>query len=403
MSRARRAELGRSAAPGYCQLMPAESPPPDVSTSPMTAEADTAGVETKPSGTRRIVNILGAVLVGVVLPVVAVGALVGHFGASAMFLGLLLGVLGSKLGGTRRMLYLAPALGVAAGLGAGTAYGWWWAALLTVLAVITGGGIGVGWFPPLLMLPIAATFATALSSAEDAVIYGIIAAIGTLYGVVLARRFGAPQVVEGERRSLGQTTALAVVSGIAVGGAAAIGVAFEWSQPYWVPEPILLLTVYILLGKRERIREKAIGTAVGAMATVPVAILAPSPELTAVIVTVAFLLALTQLKRYWLYYSLYTFAIVLALAAPAQVATEAKERGSEILIGIGLLVVALAILNALATRLSKRDPQPELREHDATVLVSSESGHVGRRQRDACCGRAASAEDDDTIATASSA
>ncbi len=63
--------------------------------------------------------------------------------------------------------------------------------------------------------------------------------------------------------------------------------------------------MYILLGKRERIREKAIGTAVG-------------------------------------------------------VATEAKERGSESLIGIGLLVVALAILNALATWLAKRDPQPEL-------------------------------------------
>jgi MFS family permease len=309
-----------------------------------------------------MIQILAAVLVAVVLPVVVVGAFVGHFGASALFLGLLLGVLGSKLGGTRRMLYLAPAIGVAAGLGAGSAYGWWWVALLAGLSVVAGGGIGFGWLPPLVLLPLAATFATALSSAEDAVIYGVIAALGTLYGVVITRRFGAPQVVEGERLPLGQAAVVAIVFGIAVAGAAAIGVALGWAEPYWVPEPILLLTIYILLGKRERIREKAIGTALGAVATVPVAILAPSPEVVALIATVAVLLALTQFKRYWLYYSLYTFAIVLALAAPAQVATEAKERGSEILVGIGLLVVALAVLHALATRLSERDPQPELAE-----------------------------------------
>jgi hypothetical protein len=322
--------------------------------------AETVGAPQKPSGARRMINILAAVLVGVVLPAVVIGALVGHFGASAMFLGLLLGALGAKLGGTRRMLYLAPAIGVAAGLGAGAAYGWWWVALLAGLAVVAGGGIGFGWLPPLLMLPFAATFATALSSAEDAVIFGVIAAIGTLYGVVIARRFGAPPVVEGERVPLSQATVAAIVFGIALGGAAAIGVALGWAEPYWVPEPILLLTLYILMGKRERIREKAIGTAVGAAATVPVAILAPSPEVIAVIATVAFLLALTQYKKYWLYYSLFTFAFVLALAAPAQVATEAKERGSEILIGIALLVVALAILHALADRLSARDPQPEL-------------------------------------------
>jgi hypothetical protein len=258
------------------------------------------------------------------------------------------------------MLYLAPAIGVAAGLGAGTAYGWWWVALLGVLAVVTGGGIRFGWLPPLLMLPIAATFATALSSAEDAVIFGVIAAMGTLYGVVLARRFGAPPVVEGERQPVQQATLVAIVFGIAVGGTAAIGVALGWAEPYWVPEPVLLLTLYILLGKRERIQEKAIGTAVGAAATIPVAILAPSPEVIAVIATVAFLLALTQFKTYWLYYSLFTFAIVLALAAPAQVATEAKERGSEILVGIAVLVVGLAIVHTVAARLSKGEPQPEL-------------------------------------------
>jgi len=341
-------------------LMFAESRIPDVPTSPTTTEADAAGVEPRRSGARRMLNILAAVLVGLVLPVVVVGALVGHFGASAMFMGLVWGALGAKLGGTRRMLYIAPAIGVAAGLGAGTAYGWWWVALLALLGFIAGGGIGFGWLPPLLMLPFAATFVTPLSSTENAVIFGVISAIGALYGIIIARRFGAPAIVEGEHQPPPAAAGVAIVLGVLLGGAAAIGVALGWTEPYWVPEPILILTLYILLGKRERIREKAIGTALGVAAAIPVAILAPPPEVIALIATVAFLLALTQLKTYWLYYGLYTFALVLALAAPAHLASEAKERGFEILAGIALLAAGLAALHALAARLSKRDPQPEL-------------------------------------------
>ncbi len=78
----------------------------------------------KPSGGRgrRVLHLLGAVLVVVVLPVVLLGVLVGKLGADAALLGLVLGVVGAKVGGTRRMMYVAPAVALAAGLGAGTAY-----------------------------------------------------------------------------------------------------------------------------------------------------------------------------------------------------------------------------------------------------------------------------------------
>jgi nitrate reductase NapE component len=79
----------------------------------------------KPSRARRIAHVLVAALVFVVLPMVLVGALVGGFGVGAMGMGLLLGATGSKLGGTRHMAYVAPAIGVAGGLGAVTAYDWW--------------------------------------------------------------------------------------------------------------------------------------------------------------------------------------------------------------------------------------------------------------------------------------
>jgi hypothetical protein len=329
----------------------------------MSKPEDIEAVPDKPSGSRRAIHIVGAVVVVVILPVVLVDVFVGKFAANALLLGLFLGVVGSMVGGTRRMLYIVVPFGVAAGLGAFTAYGWWWVGLLALLGVVAGAGIRFGWLPSLLMLPFVATFASRVSSGRHAVAYGIFAGIGLLYGVVLARRFKAPDVIEGQRVSVPSAVAVAGVLGIALGGTAAIGVALGWTEPYWVPEPILILTLYIIMGKRERIREKALATAVGVIAAVPVAIVAPPTWAISIIATAAFVLALTQYKKsYWIYYSFLTFAIVLALSPPGHVGAEAAHRGSEILIGIGILVVGLAVLQALGPWLAKHDPQPVLAE-----------------------------------------
>jgi uncharacterized membrane protein YccC len=161
--------------------------------------------------------------------------------------------------------------------------------------------------------------------------------MGLLYGVVLARRFKAPEVVPGQR--------VAAPAAVAVAGV------------------ILILTLYIIMGKRERIREKAIATAVGVVAAVPVAVVAPPTWAIALIATAAFILALMQYKKsYTLYYGLFTFALVLALSPPGHVGAEAAHRGSEILIGIGVLAVGLGVLHALGGWLAKHDPEPVLAE-----------------------------------------
>ena len=313
----------------------------------------------KPSGWRRAGHIIGAVVVGVVLPALLVGWLVGEFGVAAMITGLLLGSVGAKLGGTRRMLYLSPGLGIAAGVGAFTAYHWTWVALLTLVGVIAGAGIRFGWLPATLMIPYATTFVTQVSTVVDAVIYGVILALGTLYGVVIARRFGAAAAVDGDRLSLPVATVVAVVFGAVLGGSAAIGVALGCTEPYWVAEPVLILVLYIITGKRERIREKAIGTALGAAAAIPVAILSPPAQVLHGVGIVAFVVALTQAKRYWLMYGIYSFSLILLLAAPGQVASETEQRGFQILVGIGLLVIGLIIIHRVGGFLAKRYPQPE--------------------------------------------
>ena len=103
----------------------------------------------KPSATRRLVHILSGARGGV-LPALLMYPVAGELGVAAMFVGLLLGAVGAKLGGTRRMLYAALVVGLGAGFGAFTPYSWWWVVLLAAAGLITGAGIGFGWLPPLL-------------------------------------------------------------------------------------------------------------------------------------------------------------------------------------------------------------------------------------------------------------
>ena len=117
-------------------------------------------------------HVIGAILLVVVLPVVLMDVLVGRFGANAMFMVLVYALVRAKLGGTHRMLSLAPLVGFAAGVGAFTAYGWRWVLLLAFLGVVASAGMRWGWLPPLSMLPFAATFATPVSSGRHAVVSG---------------------------------------------------------------------------------------------------------------------------------------------------------------------------------------------------------------------------------------
>ena len=185
-------------------------------------------------------------------------------------------------------------------------------------------------------------------------------AVGAGYGIVIVRRFGVPPVIEGDRYSWPVTGVIALAFGGVMGAAAGLGVALSWSEPYWVPEPVLILVMYILMGRRERIREKALGTACGAAAAVVVAALGPPTWVLTALTLLAFLAAVMQRQIYWRMYGLYTFSLVLYFATPGDVAFVAEQRGLQILAGIGLLVIGLVALHAVGDRLTRRYPQPDL-------------------------------------------
>ena len=71
-------------------------------------------VKDKPTKAQRTIHIVVAALVVVVLPVTLLDAFVARFCAQAMFIGVVFGVIGSLIGGTRRMLYVVPWFGLAA-------------------------------------------------------------------------------------------------------------------------------------------------------------------------------------------------------------------------------------------------------------------------------------------------
>ena len=214
--------------------------------------------------------------------------------------------------------------------------------------------------PPLLMVPFAATFIVPVSTGTDAWIYGVIVAIATLYGIVLGRRFGALRWSTATTSDHRSPLSVAIVFGAVLGGAASIGVALGWTEPYWVPEPVLILVLYIITGKHDRIRGKTIGTALGVVAAIPVALLDPPAGVLAAVGAIAFVVALTQAKTYWLMYGLYTFSLILLLSAPGQVGVEAEERGFQILVGIAILVVGLFVIHTLGRWFEHHHPQPEL-------------------------------------------
>ena len=63
---------------------------------------------------------------------------------------------------------------------------------------------------------------------------------------------------------------------------------------------ILILVLYILMGRRDRIRGKAIGISLAIAAAIPVALISPPAWVLTTVGTIAFVVALTQAKTYWL-------------------------------------------------------------------------------------------------------
>ena len=171
---------------------------------------------------------------------------------------------------------------------------------------------------------------------------------------------------------------MAIVFGAILGASAAIGVALGWTEPYWVPEPILILVLYIIMGKRDRItgqgdrhrgRRRGRDTRRDHRAVRHCAHSGRHGRVHH---------RAHAGQAYWLMYGLYTFSFVLLLAAPGQVGFEAEERGVQILVGIGCSSSACSSSMPSALTREAQSTTPELRANSLIhVAISHARGLEG--------------------------
>ena len=219
------------------------------------------------------------------------------------------------------MVFVAPMLGVAAGLGAFTAYDWWWAALLASVGVIAGAGIGFGRAvddPVCRHLRDSGVLGDGRSDLRghrdrDSLRHrhrppvrrargrrGIppVPASGRERGDRVRRRLGWRR---GDRCGTGLDRAV-------LGSGADSHTGALHPDRKARPDP----------GKRPSVRRSGLPRRYPWRSSI-------RQQVLGAVAAIAFVLAFT-LAKYWLMYGLYTFSVVLFLASPAKLATSRGTR-----------------------------------------------------------------------------
>lgn len=271
----------------------------------------------------------------------------------------------------------APAIGVAAAIGALTGEPGWLAVLMiTVVASVAGISIAVSarLYITAMMVVLALLLAQGLSvsasDAPDALLLGAAGvgfqALFTLPGVVRQSggeypdpRAGVREAARAVRASLdihSQSLRHALRWGVALGiGTAAYHVVDLGEHGYWIPLTVLFVLRPTAGETTERIAMRAVGTVVGiAVATVLAELIGghPLPEALVIATAAAFSFALLALE-YALFTTAITAYIVLLAHALGQSAFEAADERA-LATAAGLAIAAVAILAGTGQRISLR-------------------------------------------------
>ena len=269
----------------------------------------------------------------------------------------------------------APAIGAAAALGALTSEPGWLAALtmgvfasVAALSLAVSPRLYIAALTCVLALLLAQGLAPSRDVAVDALLLGAAgAALQAAFSLTTARldagEYPAPRL--GALRRAGRAIredvggrAVAVRHGVRWGLALAVGVVAYHvidlgPHGYWIP----LTIVFVLRPEEsetvERIAMRAAGTAVGLVLGTPIAILlggSPVAECVAIAVAAAFSFALLAIE-YALFTAAITCLIVLLSHALGQSAlSAADERAAGTFLGIGIVIVVVAMWVPLARR-----------------------------------------------------
>lgn len=322
----------------------------------MATRTSTPAAPAKPLW-RRVVLVVGAILLLLVAPMVIAFLVAGAEASAAAVMAVMAAVSGSMRSGWHRAALVVPLLGVLAFATSMTGYGWGWVIVMGLVGLAAGIGLPSGFMPALIYAGMVPTLVTQATTVGHAFLIALCAVLGGTLGVLAAARLHMKPVVPGLPGWAGHEA----LSGLLLAGLFAIGagiaVATGLPHGYWVTLTLIVIIPPIAQGDdTKRGRERLFGTVLGLLIVIPVSLI-PLPRWAVYVIGFALLVpAFSVMRRNYVYYAFFESAAIVMLVSAGNdlVGTDAARVEAS---GIAVALVAIAVLGITwgVRHLSPRD------------------------------------------------
>ena len=293
------------------------------------------------------------VVTSLVVPVLLAWALAGSLAAFGVGVGAAISTASAAAAGLPAARLGAPAIVAAIVLGSLTAGTWGWIVVVTGFAVIAGAAGARDATAPFLFAAVVSIIAPESVDVVSALWLGGFTAIGCIYGLALARRSGTGDHVEPHRPELAPA-AEALLLGVLGAITAAIALAVDDDQAYWIPMTAMIVAIPTASGTTTRGRERIIGTLTGAAVAIGIALVSPPQLVYAATAVLALILTLTTAGlAYRIQATFITLFVLLAGGAPRQDLVE--RRVVFTLVGAAVLTTGAVAITVIGRRTTDLD------------------------------------------------
>lgn len=293
------------------------------------------------------------VVASLVVPVLFAWALGGSLAAYGVGIGAAMSAASTAAAGLPAARLGAPAIVAAFVLGSLTAGDRWWIVVVAGFAALAGVAGARDATAPFLFAAVVSTIAPESVDVVSALWLGGFTAIGCVYGLALAARPGTSAPVDPQRPELAPA-AEALLLGVLGAVTAAIALAVDDDQAYWIPMTAMIVAIPTASGTTTRGRERIIGTLIGAAVAIGIALVSPPRLVHAAIAVIALIMTLaTAGLTYRVQATFVTLFVLLAGGAPHRDLVE--RRVVFTLVGAAVLTTGALAITVIAHRTTDPD------------------------------------------------
>lgn len=297
---------------------------------------------------RRFVKCFLLVTVVMIVPLVAIAAVVGLTPAMAFPFGLMAGLFAATGDGRWIAWRLLPVLVVGAVAAAATTGTWWWVLVLALTGAVVGYLCTQGWAVAIIEVAICTTTADPIDGARDMILYAVFCIVGYAVGIFLAKLAGVPEDRRETPVNLLRPVRAAIVGAVALAAAGALAVPTNWSKMFWFPMSFLILLEYVVgrdQGGWRMVGYRFIGTLLGVIVLVPIIGRLPGvAQFVAIVASLALGMAVSN-DRYWLGAAFITVGVVLFSGVGQDPLDVAQQRWTAIVVAGVILLVTVVVLH----------------------------------------------------------